>query len=370
MAKKRTSAKKQTPGKRKTPISMKRLIAPPPESSRASSKRALFMSPVEEPAKPPPAPKELPMRGRLPIRSLFSSTNDENRKRRPSRSPDHDAENRGMKFRRVDSPAKMLKTQSFSIASSSSSSRSAINKGFLYRTQSEVGLPMSSPVLGYKKPMDKEKSKKLLWAVSTTLKTKQISSGHEKFKDYATVLAKLVKTVFMEFFDPSKGVSEQMSKFAGKMVNSVVTGRPSAEILEEAKAELQTKNVSKLTGYISHQDFVRNQPNLFMRNSSLMMASQSCSSLNFSHQSDSSFLDNISYSSVELGGSNSSLNRSNSSLNRSSSKNYEGLALRENFIEKSAKKLGGSESNISNIGNISKTTSSSSLLKAKRQISF
>lgn len=102
------------------------------------------------------APKEVPMRG-LPRRTLFSPVNDENKKRKRSTSPDQDAENRGGKLRRFDSPTRMTKSQSFSIAPSSSSSAidNRLKFNMLYRTQSEI-LTHSSEItgsLGYKEAM-------------------------------------------------------------------------------------------------------------------------------------------------------------------------------------------------------------------------
>jgi hypothetical protein len=163
--KKRTSAKKKTPGKKKTPKSAKRKIVASVEStsSRVSSKRALFTSPIESKnlMKPFVLNKEFPQRGRLPRRSLFSPVNDENKKRRRSTSPDQDSENRGGKIRRFDSPTRLPKSQSFSIAPSTSSSTFADNyrKTLLYRTQSEmISQPSTSTSttnlnLGFKDPL-------------------------------------------------------------------------------------------------------------------------------------------------------------------------------------------------------------------------
>lgn len=59
---------------------------------------------------------------------------------------------------------------------------------------------------------DLEKQK-LLYIVSQTLQRKQISGQHEKFKEYATVMAKVVKRLFLEASRKTFGsVSEQMSK--------------------------------------------------------------------------------------------------------------------------------------------------------------
>jgi hypothetical protein len=144
---KRTSAKKKTPGKRKTPRSAKRqavAVASHQESSRASSKRALFTSPLD--TKPStsftvaPAPKEVPQRAKLPRRTLFSP--DEQKKRKRSLSPDHDAENRCGKQMRMNSPTRLHKSQSFTLAPASSKTES-FRKQLFQRTQSEAVIPGS-----------------------------------------------------------------------------------------------------------------------------------------------------------------------------------------------------------------------------------
>lgn len=176
------------------------------------------------------------------------------------------------------------------------------------------------------------------------------------------MLAKLVKKAFIEFYNPSvRSISAQFAKFANFMVSYVIQGRPANEIYAMMAHSMQSKNATRLTGYIAQQDFDRQC--IVRKNSSLMLMSESCSSLNISQQSENSF---------DGGSMNSSkLSISNTSLNRSSSKNNEMLALRENFLglsnEKSAKKFSGSDSNLNRLV---KSTSSSNLMKAKRQISF
>lgn len=149
-------------------------------------------------------------------------------------------------------------------------------------------------------------------------------------------------------------------KFASHMVYFVVHGKVFDEIYLMTKSLLQTKAAfpAKVNGYIAQKDYEQSS---FVRKSSsfFSLASQSCSTLNLSQQSENSF-----------GESSLRLNESTSSLNRSSSKNNEMSALRENFLglsgDKSARKFGGSDSNLSN----TKSASNSSLMKAKRQISF
>lgn len=151
-------------------------------------------------------------------------------------------------------------------------------------------------------------------------------------------------------------------KFATHMVFYVIQGRASDEIYTLTRTLLQSKNTTKVSGYIAQQDYERNKQFLIRKNSSLLFMSQSCTSLNQSQQSENSYDGNSLNS--------SKLSESSSSINRSSSKNNELLVLRENLIatngDKSARKFGGSESNLLR----TKSNSSSNLMKAKRQISF
>lgn len=153
---------------------------------------------------------------------------------------------------------------------------------------------------------------KILWAVSKALTDKQISNNHEKFKEFASILAKLVKKIFLEFHDPvKKSISEELMRFASLMVTQVVVHGHNSEHVhsETRKFLLQKLNSSKTSTFLA----------------------SSCSSLSLKQQSEN----------LNASGSSKSL-----------------LALRENG--NSLNKKFGSESNVN----------SSSVLKAKRQISF
>lgn len=56
---------------------------------------------------------------------------------------------------------------------------------------------------------------KLLWIVSQTLQRNQVDGKHPKFKDYATVMAKVVKRFYLESpqLRSASSVSEQMAKY-------------------------------------------------------------------------------------------------------------------------------------------------------------
>lgn len=54
---------------------------------------------------------------------------------------------------------------------------------------------------------------KLLWVVSQTLLRNQVDGKNPKFKDYATVMAKVVKRLYLETVNRTGlSVTEQMNK--------------------------------------------------------------------------------------------------------------------------------------------------------------
>lgn len=167
----------------------------------------------------------------------------------------------------------------------------------------------------------------------------------------------LVKKIFVEFYDPTnKSLSSQMAKFSNHMVYFVVQGQSKDEILAAMKIHLQSKVATKVSGYIPPRDYEQNKQ-YFFRKSNSHMASQPFSTLQVSHHSDSSFEENSASSTLAP-----------SRLTMSSSKNNDIRALRENFqpSDLSASKCIRVESNL----NRAKSSSSSSLMKAKRQITF
>ncbi|KAG5667494.1 hypothetical protein PVAND_015474 [Polypedilum vanderplanki] len=371
--KKRNSAKKTTPGrkgssftrltpsKKKTPPSSKRqttLSVFRTISPAAAPKRALFNSPVNSAL--PSCSRDLPKRiTELPKR-LFSPA------QKRKRSPSPNIENRFGKSRRLESPSKVKSvmrnlstTASLSTASSTSSLDVYFKKTQSLRSHSEMNLNKSTTFvnennLGFRKPMSETEKKKLLWATSSALQAKKISRDHDKFKEYMSILCKLVKKIFTEFYNPQKSMSSQMTKFANLMVYYVIQGKSFDEIYAITKSRLE--NPVKLTGYIGREEFEKNR--LVRSKSSLLMLSESALSLN---------------GSLETLGSDIDISGSDTSLNQSSSKSNISGILCENqnrkSNENSAKKLFGlSDSNLMN--HVKTSTPSSNILKAKRQISF
>lgn len=174
-----------------------------------------------------------------------------------------------------------------------------------------------------------------------------------------STLCKLVKRIFTEFYNPSKSMSAQMTKFSNLMVYYIIQGRPLEEIFVMTKHRLEVQNPTKVSGYIAQDEYEKNS--FIRKNSSLLLMTNSCSSLNLTDNSNS-FID----SNFDKTGSDTSLNHSTSKNNNDSG------VLRENVLVnsrvKSSKKLfGGSDSSLHQLKT---STPSSNVLKAKRQISF
>lgn len=176
------------------------------------------------------------------------------------------------------------------------------------------------------------------------------------------MLCRLVKKVLAEFYHPQKSMSAQMQKFSNMMVFYVVQGRSFDDIYLMTTARLDAQNPTKVSGYIAADEYERNR--YVRKNSSLLLLTGSNSSLNYSSNNSDSFLDTT----FNKSGSDTSLNRS------TSKSNAENVVLRENFggiRENSSRKLyGGSDSNLNKLAVNANMSSSSNILKAKRQISF
>ncbi|XP_041769377.1 uncharacterized protein LOC121592122 [Anopheles merus] len=99
--------------------------------------------------------------------------------------------------------------------------------------------------------------KKLLWAVSQALQSKQITTKHELFKRHASILARVVKRLFLEFNDQTiSSTSEKMLKLANKHVYEVIQGKSEHEIYFREKTRLSNaRNLQKLQGYIAPEEY-------------------------------------------------------------------------------------------------------------------
>lgn len=165
------------------------------------------------------------------------------------------------------------------------------------------------------------------------------------------------------------------------MVFYVVQGRCYEEIYSLTKDNYQKiRNLTKVSGYITQEEYDKNKKNI-VRNSSMLFQSVSNSSLNI-HLSSENIADGNSLmssttrstSKKSIISENTSSGSKNDRLIRSSSKNNETMAaLRENFLMNS--NSSGQKNSEMPSGNEEKSKlfvgkASSSLLKAKRQISF
>lgn len=143
------------------------------------------------------------------------------------------------------------------------------------------------------------------------------------------------------------------------MVFYVIQGKSFEEIYEQTKDRLLKKGVTKVNGYIAPEEYEMQKSNLFRRNNSLMLQSQSS-------QAQSSQFSENSFDSSAVPSINKVKNETNapgnSKVSRSTSKSNESSALRENY-RSSREKVAVSTSKLF-VG------SKSNLLKAKRQISF
>lgn len=176
-----------------------------------------------------------------------------------------------------------------------------------------------------------------------------------------SILCRLVKKVLSEFYHPQKSMSAQMQKFSNMMVFYVIQGRSFDDIYATTKARLDAQNPTKVSGYIAPDEYEKNC--YIRKNSSLLLLTGSCSSLNYSSNNSDSLLD----ATFNKSGSDTSLSRS------TSKSNADNVVLRENFQggnrENSTRKLyGGSDSNLNKLAVNSST--STNIMKAKRQISF
>uniref|UniRef100_A0A182N817 Uncharacterized protein n=1 Tax=Anopheles dirus TaxID=7168 RepID=A0A182N817_9DIPT len=99
--------------------------------------------------------------------------------------------------------------------------------------------------------------KKLLWAVSQALQSKQINAKHELFKQHASNLVRVVKKLFLEFNDQTtSSTSEKLLKLANKHVYEVIQGKSVDEIyLREKVRIMNARNMPKLQGYIAPEEY-------------------------------------------------------------------------------------------------------------------
>lgn len=234
---------RRTPG-RKTPGSLRKSgrkaagsATKPNIASRETSKRALFLSPTQDKAAKESVVPEITCRIEKSRRALFSpprrlersisnisaisNSSLSNSSHKMSQNLDGHSTDRscgdtmpiGMKRKRESyneenmeplRSSKIPKYQSQSTLQSLSVTQSAL---LLPKSASESAMIPNQQLSASHK-------QKLLWAVSTALKKKSVTTGHESFNHFAAVLAKVVKRLFLEStISKSESTSATMLKY-------------------------------------------------------------------------------------------------------------------------------------------------------------
>lgn len=184
--------------------------------SRETSKRALFQSPPKQKPKPT-IPVDIARRVEKSKRMLFSPSNDEHDMKSLSsfsqpigkRRRDEDGLlGNQSKLARVSgfddihaSRTMLAKSQTFCVTKTINNE--SISNTSVIRARSDVTLNGSQQ-------LSQSHRRKLLWAVSTSLKKKNINTQHPNFTAFASVLAKVVKRLFLETRDESASTSDTM----------------------------------------------------------------------------------------------------------------------------------------------------------------
>ncbi|XP_065370215.1 uncharacterized protein mi isoform X2 [Calliphora vicina] len=310
-----------------------------------------------------------------------------------------------------------------SLCSTSSNSNS---QSQLPRTSSVSSLLGSKLQKAYSDNMPQSNSlsenqkKKLLWAVSQALQERKINAKHESFKQYASILARVVRRIFQEFYQKSStSNSETMLRLAKKYVYPVTAGSTADDIYLQAKSQIEDtkrQSTTRLSGYIGPEEYQQlklqssqsllsqsqshkgSTHNIFTTESSFdsfglisQTSSGFCGSTNGMTMSQTSFLGQISQDIITAESSHTSnscsatkaIQMSASLQNSSSKSNLCGVVLRENVdcdLRRSAQKnfTGKDQRNMSPYhggnGGGSAVKAHSQLVtdsdKARRQISF
>lgn len=207
-------AGRKTPGsaRKRAALSTKSMIP-----TRETSKRALFQSPPQQKPKPT-IPVDVARRVDKSKRMLFSPSHDErdmkavnsfsqpNGKRR--RDDDGLLGNQS-KLPRMSgfddirtSRTMLAKSQTFCVTKTINN-ETIMNAPSVQRARSDVTLNGSQQ-------LSQSHRRKLLWAVSTSLKKKNINTQHPNFTAFAGVLAKVVKRLFLETRVESASTSDTM----------------------------------------------------------------------------------------------------------------------------------------------------------------
>lgn len=192
--------------------------------TRETSKRALFLSPTQdEPPKEPVASAEIACRIEKSKRALFSpprrlersisnistisNCSLSNSSHKMSQHMEAHSSGLGRTYTDGSVMSMKRKRESYNEENMEPQRSSKIAK---YQSQSTIQsltaahstmlLPKSASenAMYPSQQLSASHKQKLLWAVSTSLKKKSITTGHESFNQYAAVLAKVVKRLYLE----------------------------------------------------------------------------------------------------------------------------------------------------------------------------
>lgn len=178
--------------------------------TRETSKRALFQSPPQQKPKPT-IPIDVARRVDKSKRMLFSPSSDDVKSSNSFSQPigkrrrDEDGllgnQSKLPRMSDVDdirtSRTMLAKSQTFCVNKTVNSETATV-----LRARSDVTLNGQQ--------LSQSHRRKLLWAVSTSLRKKNINTQHKDFTAFASVLAKVVKRLFLETRDESASTSDTM----------------------------------------------------------------------------------------------------------------------------------------------------------------
>lgn len=205
---------------RKTPASSRKRAALSTKSmipTRETSKRALFQSPPQQKPKPT-IPVDVARRVDKSKRALFSPSNDERDKKQSisfsqpigKRRRDEDGLlGNQSKLPRMNGVADIRDPRSmFAKCQTFCVNKTIINESTL--NTSSVQRARSDVTFNGSQQLSQSHRRKLLWAVSTSLKKKNINTQHPNFTAFAGILARVVKRLFLENKDESVSTSDTM----------------------------------------------------------------------------------------------------------------------------------------------------------------
>lgn len=395
-----------TPSKKKTPRSNKKpreVIIIKSTITREQSKRALFQSPalVTEPPKPMMS-EDVARRVEKSKRALFSPAKKLDRSTsfnehssrlgligessrykslnnldqmvsiKRKRIDDGDSVDNWTKMPRLLPPnnenecptaSRLLKSQSFHVASQPTTSRASF-----YRAQTDVNETV------YQKKLSEHHKQKLLWAVATALKNKNIISSNPDYKKYASNLTRVVKTLFLQFCDSDpqicgiQSTSEKLKRIANNHVYSIIKGVSYETLITRERERIENlKTFKKLDGYIAPDEYKPHTSMLSRRNSSNVfysdVSSIDSSSFSQSFSQISSFSQMSSFSQFSHN-EQSTINENACHQSSSSKKNGDNFVLKENQ-DKQRSTQNSQTKKVHQVG-----AGAGNVLKAKRQICF